>query len=362
VIERDKISGEPTGILQETAMHALEAYIPPISNPVIDDALKNTIHQAHTYGITSIHVPEGRAAFQAFQRLLATNTLKLRVYMLLPVELLDSILTLGLTTGFGSNKLKFGGIKVFVDGALGSQTAAMLEPCEGTHNNIGILVTPKAQLQKILERAYTHHIEVATHAIGDRANHLILDVIERLSSQEALARRRYRIEHAQHLASGDIPRFDRTSIIACMQPVHIALDMDIACQYLGHRSGTVYRLKSLRDSGACLTFGSDSPVMTLDPLKGVYAAVTRKKIDTWPSPSWYPEERVTVIDAIQADTINAAYASGEENIKGSIEPGKLADLVVLSKNIFQLTDESLFHVQVDMTVFDGEIVYERQTH
>jgi predicted amidohydrolase YtcJ len=138
--------------------------------------------------------------------------------------------------------------------------------------------------------------------------------------------------------------------------------MDIACQYLGHRSGTVYRLKSLRDSGACLTFGSDSPVMTLDPLKGVYAAVTRKKIDTWPSPSWYPEERVTVIDAIQADTINAAYASGEENIKGSIEPGKLADLVVLSKNIFQLTDESLFHVQVDMTVFDGEIVYERQTH
>jgi predicted amidohydrolase YtcJ len=147
-----------------------------------------------------------------------------------------------------------------------------------------------------------------------------------------------------------------------MQPAHIALDMDIASQHLGKRSATAYRLKSLRNAGACLTFGSDSPVMTLDPLKGVYAAVTRKKIDTRTSSSWYPEERVTVLDAIQAYTINAARASGEENIKGSIEPGKLADLVVLSENIFQVSDEDLFNVQVDMTVFGGEIVYERQRH
>ena len=238
----------------------------------------------------------------------------------------------------------------------------MFEPYEGTGDNIGVLVTPKEQLQEILKVAYGHEIEIAAHAIGDKANHLILDVIEYVAKYEAIGQKRFRIEHAQHLASRDVPRFGSTSIIACMQPVHITLDMDIAHQYLGQRSNTAYRLKSLRDAGAYLAFGSDSPVMTLDPLKGVYAAVTRKKTDTWPSSSWYPEERLNLLDAIQAYTYNAACASGEENIKGSIEPGKLADLVVLSENIFQLSDQALHNVQVDMTIFDGEIVYERQTH
>jgi predicted amidohydrolase YtcJ len=362
IIERDKTTGDPTGILRETAMQVLEACIPPIPESIIDSAVKNAIHQAHTYGITSIHVPEDKIAFQAFQRLLACDTLKLRVYMLLPVELCDSILALGLTTGFGGDKLRFGAVKVFVDGALGSQTAAMFEPYEGTYDNTGVLVTPTEQLQEILTVTYAHNIEVAAHAIGDKANHLVLNVIDDIAADDATNHKRFRIEHAQHLGSRDIPRFGHPSIIACMQPAHIALDMDIASQHLGKRSATAYRLKSLRDAGACLTFGSDSPVMTLDPLKGVYAAVTRKKIDSWPSSSWHPEERVTVLDAIQAYTINAARASGEENIKGSIEPGKLADLVVLSENIFQVSDEDLFNVQVDMTVFDGEIVYRRQRH
>jgi hypothetical protein len=190
---------------------------------------------------------------------------------------------------------------------------------------------------------------------------MILDVIEHVASSDT-DQIRFRIEHAQHLTSSDIPRFNNPSIVACMQPAHISLDMDIADQHLGPRSTTAYRLKSLRDAGAYLTFGSDSPVTTPDPLKGVFAAVTRKKIDTQPGSSWHPEERLTVLDAIRAYTIDAARASGEETSKGSIEPGKLADLVVLSENIFEIADEDLCTVQVDMTIFDGEIVYERQTH
>lgn len=362
VIERDKTTGDPTGILRETAMELLEACLPPIPESAIDSALKYAIHQAHAFGITSIHVPEDRMAFQAFQRLLACNALQLRVYMLLPIELFYSILALGLTTGFGSDKLRFGAVKVFVDGALGSQTAAMFHPYEGTCDNTGVLVTPKERLQEILQVASEHNIQAATHAIGDKANHLILDVIEHVASSDAKDQTRFRIEHAQHLTSSDIPRFSNPSIVACMQPAHISLDMEIADQQLGPRSTTAYRLKSLRDAGACLTFGSDSPVTTLDPLKGVYAAVTRKKIDTQLGSSWHPEERLTVLDAIRAYTIDAARASGEETIKGSIEPGKLADLVVLSENIFEIADEDLCTVQVDMTIFDGKIVYERQTH
>jgi hypothetical protein len=362
VIERDKTTGDPTGILRETALEILEACIPSIPDSAIDNALKQAIHQAHVFGITSIHVPEDQMAFRAFQRLLARNALQLRVYMLLPIELFNSIVALGLITGFGNDKLRFGAVKVFVDGALGSQTAAMFHPYEGTSDNTGVLVTPKEVLQEILQVASRHNVQVATHAIGDKANHLVLDVIEHVASSDTNDQTRFRIEHAQHLTSSDIPRFNDPSIIACMQPTHISLDMDIADQHLGLRSITAYRFNSLRNAGACLTFGSDSPVTTLDPLKGVYAAVTRKKIGTRPSKSWYPDERLTVLDAIQAYTINAACASGEEAIKGSIEPGKLADLVVLSANIFELSDEDLYTVQVDMTIFDGEIVYERQRH
>ena len=362
VIERNKTTGDPTGILRETAMEILEACMPPIPNSTFDNVLKHAIHQAHVFGITSIHVPEDQRAFQAFQRLLACNALQLRVYMLLPIELFNSILALGLTTGFGSDKLRFGAVKVFVDGALGSQTAVMFHPYEGTYDNSGVLVTPKERLQEILQVGSVHNIQVAAHAIGDKANHIILDVIEHVASSDTKDQTRFRIEHAQHLTSSDISRFSDPSIIACMQPAHISLDMDIADQHLGPRSTTAYRLRSLWNAGACLTFGSDSPVTTLDPLKGVYAAVTRKKIDTQPSTSWHPDERLTVSDAIQAYTINAARASGEETIKGSIEPGKLADLVVLSENIFELSDEDLYPVHVDMTIFDGEIVYERQRH
>jgi predicted amidohydrolase YtcJ len=362
VIDREKTTGDPTGILRETAMGLLEACLPPFSDSAIDNALKRAIHQAHVFGITSIHVPEDRMAFQAFQRLFACNALQLRVYMLLPIELFNSILALGLATGFGSNTLRFGAVKVFVDGALGSQTAAMFHPYEGTRDNFGVLVTPKKRLQEILQVAYEHNIQVAAHAIGDKANQLILDVIEHVASYDTKNQTRFRIEHAQHLKSRDISRFSDPSIIACMQPTHISLDMDIADQHLGPRSNTAYRLKSLRNAGGCLAFGSDSPVTTPDPLKGVYAAVTRKKLDMQSSLSWHPEERLTVLEAIQAYTINAARASGEEKIKGSIEPGKLADLVVLSENIFELSDEDLCTVQVDMTIFDGKIVYERQIH
>jgi predicted amidohydrolase YtcJ len=189
---------------------------------------------------------------------------------------------------------------------------------------------------------------------------MTLDVIEEVAEVEAERPIRWRIEHAQHISPRDLKRFQQLDVIASVQPSHIALDMDIAERYLGRRSREAYPLRSLRDNGVTLVFGSDGPIMPMDPFLGIYTAVTRKRVNGHPPRGWHPEERISVDEAVRAYTLDAAHASGEERFKGSIEPGKLADLVVLSRNIFEVSEEDILDVRVEMTVFDGEIVYEAE--
>ena len=357
-IERDPKTGEATGILKENAIHLVKSVLPESTVEEVMKALKPATMIAHTLGVTSIHVPEGRQSFQVFQRLQSRGELRLRVCMLIPMENLGAVTELGLTTGFGNELVRVGMVKMFADGSLGSQTASMLKPYEGDPENRGILIMSIEEMRKVVATASTHGLGVAVHAIGDRAIRMTLDVIEDVSETEAGRIILWRIEHTQHVNPRDLKRYRQLGVIASVQPSHIALDMDIAEKHLGRRSREAYPLRSLLDNGVTLAFGSDSPVMPMNPLLGIYTAVTRKRVKGYPSGGWYPEERISVDEAVRAYTLDAAYASGEEEIKGSIEPEKLADLVVLSRNIFEVSEEAIVDARVEMTVFDGDIVYE----
>jgi predicted amidohydrolase YtcJ len=280
--------------------------------------------------------------------------------MMIPQENLGKVISLGLKTGFGNDYLRLGDLKVFADGSLGSQTAEMSEPYHGQPGNFGISVLSRDELQDIMGRASEAGIACAVHAIGDAANRKVLDVFAQLRANGVGERLRHRIEHAQLLRPDDIPRLKELGIIASMQPIHATSDMMMADRYWGERARYSYAWRSLLDSGARLAFGSDCPVESLDPLMGIHAALTRQRASGEPEGGWYPQERISVAEAVHAYTLGAAYASGEEMAHGSISPGKLADLVVLSGDIFEIPPREILETKVVYTIFDGQIVYERQ--
>jgi predicted amidohydrolase YtcJ len=202
-------------------------------------------------------------------------------------------------------------------------------------------------------------LQIAIHAIGDRANHAILDFYQRVEQQNGPRDRRFRIEHAQHLAANDIPRFDQLHVIASMQPYHAIDDGRWAQKRLGvERMHDSYVFRSLLDSGATLAFGSDWPVAPMDPIMGIYAAVTRRTLDDRNPGGWVPEQKISVVEAVHAYTVGSAYAQFDEKIKGSLEPGKLADLVVLSRDIFHIDPVEIQNTAIDLTICDGRVVYD----
>jgi predicted amidohydrolase YtcJ len=356
-IERDEQG--PTGILKERALELVEEILPQPSPQTRQEALREAIGKAQRLGLTGIHDCEGAEALADFQTLLAQGELGLRVYMMIPQESLEKAITLGLKTGFGNALLRLGHLKLFADGSLGSQTAHMLEPFYGQPDNCGIPVLSRDELQDIVERASEAEIACAVHAIGDAANRKVLDIFTQLRAKGVRGGLRHRIEHAQLLHPDDIPRFKQLGIIASMQPIHATSDMVMADRYWGERARYSYAWRSLLDSGARLALGSDCPVESLDPLTGIHAAVTRQRASGEPEGGWYPQERLTVAEAVHAYTLGAAYASGEERAKGSIAPGKLADLVVLSRDIFEIRPGEILETEVLYTIFDGRVVYER---
>jgi len=358
-IERDE-AGQPIGILREKAKELVERIIGEPSLEEAEVALKAAFDNAYRMGLVAIHDCEGSLAFAAFQELAKRGELGLRVLMHIPASNLDAAIELGLHSGFGDEFLRLGGVKIFADGTLGSRTAAMLEPYEGEPDNLGIIVTPKEELRALVRKASRAGIGVAIHAIGDRANREVLDVLEesrRAGEGIGLPRGivipqglRHRIEHVQLLHPADIPRLATLNVVASMQPIHCTSDMLMADEHWGERSRWAYAWRSLLDAGTHLAFGSDCPVETLDPLAGIHAAVTRRRADGYPGPGgWYPEERITVEEAVRAYTLGAAYASGEERIKGSIVPGKLADLTVLSQDIFAIEPMAILETKVVAT-------------
>ena len=355
-IDRDAV-GEPTGILRENATALVLDHVPPPSREDLRRALAAGLTNAHALGLTGIHDMEGADALAVFEEAHARSELSLRVTMQIPAESLDHALALGLRSGLGDDTLRIGALKLFADGSLGSQTAWLLEPYEGQPHNAGVATTPPEDLADAVARAAKGGIACAIHAIGDRANREVLDILERSATRAGL---RHRIEHVQLLHPTDVPRLARLGVVASMQPIHATSDRYMADRLWGSRCRYGYAWRSLLDAGTVLAFGSDCPVETPDPLRGVYAAVARKRADEPDSAPWYGQERITVEEAVRAYTWGAAYACGEEKRRGTLRPGMLGDVVVLSQDIFVLAPEAILETTVDYTVFDGQVVYRRQ--
>jgi len=321
-------------------------------------ALGRAMRVANRKGLTGIHTLEGRDALSDFQDLRTRGELTLRVYASVPWDGLEHAAALGVRTGFGDEQIRIGPVKLFADGALGGQTAYMLEPYEGDPGNVGIEVTSRAELIEQVRRSEDAGFDVAVHAIGDRAVRHTLDAIEESRRGADRSDRRPRIEHLQVFHPDDLDRLRTLNVVASMQPIHATSDMEMADRHWGGRCRWAYAWRDVLASGARLAFGSDCPVDPIDPLRGLYAAVTRKQEDGTPEEGWYAGQCLSVEEAIYAYTMGAAYGSREENLKGSVEIGKLADFAVLSQDVFSLPPEEILGTRVEMTLCDGRIVWQ----
>lgn len=372
VIVRDS-AGRPTGVFKDAAKGLIERVIPAPSEEDILVAVRAAQDYAAENGVTSVQdmgVFRGQASairinlMHAYQSLDKADQLKVRISLYMPLKEWTKLAEVGITAGFGNEKLHIGGLKGFADGSLGSTTAWFSQPYTDSPSTNGIpsdeLQDPQVMYANI-QGADRAGLQIAIHAIGDRANTTILDFYERLERENGARDRRLRIEHAQHLSPSDIPRFAKLHVIASVQPYHAIDDGRWAEQRIGAaRVKTTYAFRSLLDAGTILAFGSDWFVAPMEPLLGIYAAVTRRTLDGKNPQGWVPEQTITVPEAVHAYTVGSAYASGEERIKGSLEPGKLADLAVLSNDIFAIDPVEIQNTKVDLTIFDGRVVCERK--
>ena len=349
--------GAPSGILLEmSAIDLVRDHVPQPAPDEVDRALLATFPVAWRLGLTGVHDCDGRSAFLAYQRLHQRGELGLRVHKHIPAKRLDDAIGVGLRSGLGDDWLRVGHAKVFADGALGPRTAWMIAPYEGEPDNLGIPVSPSGELEAVIRRAAEHGFSCAIHAIGDRANRAVLDAFEQV--QDHPSHLPQRIEHVQLLHPDDLPRLAQLGVVASMQPIHATQDLEMADRYWGARAALSYAWRGLRESGATLAFGSDCPVEDLNPLVGIHAAVTRRRADGTPGPSgWYPEQRLTVSEAVHAYTVGAARAAGVTDRLGSLAPGKLADLVVLDQDIFQIPPDEILAARPLGTMIDGRWVY-----
>ena len=362
-ILKDPFTGEPTGILKDAAMELVFIHVPEPSLKEKLKAAEVALRHAAEVGVTSVHDMASASNFEVYQELLRLNRLTARLYVYFPIKEIDNFIRLKLKSPFGNNFLKIGGLKGFVDGSLGSSTALFFEPYTDDPEKYGILVSdmfPEGIMEKRVMLADKSGLQVAVHAIGDKANHIILDIFEKVIAQNGVRERRWRIEHAQHLLPEDIERMSKLRIIASVQPYHALDDGRWAEKKIGkERRQYSYAYKSLLEKGVLLACSSDWTVAPLDPLTGIYAALTRQTTDGKNPQGWIPEEKISLEEAVKGYTLNGAYAEFSENIKGSVEKGKLADLVVLSQNIFKIPPEEIKKTEVKMTIFNGKIIYKR---
>jgi predicted amidohydrolase YtcJ len=357
-------NGEPTGVLKDAAMDPVYRVVPDASHGEILDAIRAALRYAAENGVTTVQdMSASPDILSAYQELLADGELTVRIYGYQPLSSWKRQAAIGVRAGFGSDRLKIGGMKGFADGSLGSTTALFFDPYLDAPSTSGLpsdeMIAGEKMLANIIS-ADSAGLQIGIHAIGDRANHIILGLYAQCAKHNGVRDRRFRIEHAQHLRADDIPAFAAQHVIASMQPYHAIDDGRWAEKRIGPvRAKGAYAFRSLLDAGAVLAFGSDWPVAPMDPLMGIYAAVTRRTLDGKHPDGWIPEQRISVQEAIKAFTLGSAYASFDEQTKGSIEPGKVADMVVLSDDILAMKPEKLMDVKVDMTVFDGRVIYER---
>jgi predicted amidohydrolase YtcJ len=359
-IQRD-INGNATGILLETAMELVGNTIPEPTLAEIANAIEKAQPLLWKMGLTGVHDFDRRDSFMALQQLHAQHKLKLRVLKNIPVELLDEAHALGLRSGFGDDMLRIGNVKAFMDGALGPHTAAMFQPYIGEGENRGILNMDGEELFEHGRKAAQVGLGMTVHAIGDRANHEVLNAYEQLRSYEKenhLPALRHRIEHVQIVHPDDAPRLGKLNVVASMQPIHATSDMLMADKFWGERSRLAYALKTQLDFGAPLALGSDAPVESPNPFLGLHAAVTRRRADGSPSvDGWYPEQKLSMAEAWAGYTLGAAYAAYMEDRLGRLAPNHLADLIVLEKDPFTCDSDELPTLQSSATMVNGEWVW-----
>jgi len=369
VIVRDA-AGEPTGIFKDAAQNLIGRAIPRPTEAAMTEALHAALAEAARVGLTSIHsiTVDGDSwngsftgEIQLLRRAELEGWLTCRMYEIVPITDWAKLRDAGLEHNMGDDFIKLGAVKGFADGSLGSATAWMYEPFADDPGNRGIplpLMNPPAKMEGIASGADQAQIQICIHAIGDRAIAEILDMYERLGGANA-ATHRFRIEHAQHMRPQDFARFAKLGIIASMQPYHAIDDGRWAEKRLGpERLKWSYAWRSMLDAGAPLAFGSDWPVAPLSPILGIYAAVTRATLDGKHPDGWFPEQRLTVEEALRGYTQGSAYAAFQENEKGTIAPGKLGDVVVLSDDLFTIPPAKIKDTHVIMTIVGGKIVYE----
>ena len=358
-------SGEPIGILEEEeatdlVYNVLDEDDPVLTRHLVEQSLQNLLRA----GITTIHEIEGREALTLFQQLRDEGRLGVRVQMILPRAMLPELRSLGLRAGFGDDRLRLAGIKIFADGTLGSQTAAMLDAFEGNPKNRGILALPEEAMMEAVSAAAEMGLSIAIHAIGDRAARVALNSIERAQQrlrdanmQQTATRLRYRLEHAQLVAPEDLERMRRLGVVASVQPFHAVADRDLAERYWGRRYTRAYAYRTMQEMGIPLALGSDSPVETFDPLHILYAAIQRNDPATPERSPWLPEQALPVAQALWDYTLGAAYAGGEEHDKGSLTVGKLGDAVVLREDLLKIEPEKMRENGVQATIVGGNVVY-----
>lgn len=365
-IHRDEQTKQPTGLLRDEAMKLVSDNVPPLSDEELAQAIGDALKLAARLGITTIDDMAGEGGdtrsrlSRLYQHLARHDRLTARIHFYWPLEAASELTEPGIEADFGGDLLRLGGLKGFIDGSLGSSTAKMWQPYVNEPNSTGLFVTAPGRLGQLVAHADAAGLAVAVHAIGDRGNSTLLDLFAETTAKNVQRDRRFRIEHAQHLRQEDFGRFAQQNVIASMQPYHAIDDGRWAEGRLGAaRCASSYAFRSLLDHGARLAFGSDWPVAPLDPLAGIDAATNRRTLDGDHPGGWFPEQRITVAEAIRAYTLDAAYAHFSEKRTGSLVPGKLADFIVLSRDILSDAERSaIADTKVRMTVMGGAIVYE----
>jgi predicted amidohydrolase YtcJ len=362
-IVRDPGTGEPTGILKETAQGLVARVVPPPSPDRLRRGVDAALELAAASGVTSIQTDATAADLALYQQLRDEGRLTVRVYAWRPLtqEMIDSYRRLGIRAPFGDAWLRVGLLKAYVDGTLGSRTAYMLEPFSDDPTTRGIVTLPAEELNALVRSAHDAGLQLAIHAIGDGGNRLVLDAIERAAGGARGAR--HRIEHAQVLDAADIPRFRRLGVIASMQPTHATSDMRWVEERIGRERAVegAYVWRSLLDAGATVIFGTDFAVEPLPPVEGLYSAVTRQSRERPGEPpgGWIPGERLTLQEAVRLYTAASAYGEFQEAEKGTLEPGMLADLVVWDRDLLQVPEREILSARPILTVVGGRIVFER---
>lgn len=364
-IVRDPVTGEPTGLLKDEAMTPIWGLVPAPSDEDMLNAARIALNEAKRFGVTSIQdmaYSNGERDITTYQELNRRGELTARMNCVSYISNWKHLAQSGIQAPFGDEMVRLGFLKAFVDGSLGSSTALFFEPFlnEKTHG-LPMDVVTDGRLERWATSADSARLQLRVHAIGDSANSLMLDMFERIIAKNPAWDRRFRIEHAQHIHPKDFSRFAQLGVIAAVQPYHTIDDGRWAVKRIGdERCKTTYPFRSFLDHGVRMSFGSDWTVAPLDPILGIYAAVTRRTTDGAHPNGWYPEQRISVKEAVECYTINNAYAAFEEKEKGSITVGKLADLVVLSDDIFAIDPVKIESVKVEMTILGGKTIYQRK--